>query len=119
MMALFKKSALKKSSAKPKAETEPDAAPVAAVADIILADIAMRAAETMLRRGVDRVLPGSGPVKNIGGGMGSGIAARLIKIAALRIATRSVPGAIAVGGALIAKSLYDRRRAKAAKAVKE
>jgi len=28
---------------------------------------------------------------------------------ALRIATRSVPGAILVGGALIAKRLYDRR----------
>lgn len=109
-MALFKKTATKA-----KAEASPDAAPVAAVADIILADIAMRAGETMLRRGVDHVLPGNGPVKNVAGGIGGGIAARLVKLAALRIATRSVPGAIAVGGALVAKSLYDRRRAKAAK----
>ncbi len=29
-----------------------------------------------------------------------------------RIATRSVPGALAVGGTLLAKSLYDRRRAR-------
>ncbi len=109
-MALFKKSAAK-------AKTE--AAPVAAVADIILADIAMRAGETMLRRGVDRVLPARGTVRNIAGGVGSGIAVRILKVAALRIATRSVPGAIAVGGALVAKSLYDRRRAKAAKAPKK
>ena len=31
---------------------------------------------------------------------------------AVRIATRSVPGAIVVGGALLAKRLYDRRHAK-------
>ncbi len=109
-MALFKKTA-----AKAKADAAPDAEPVSAVADIILADIAMHAGETILRRGVERALPGNGPVKNIAGGIGSGIAARLIKLAALRIATRSVPGAIAVSGAMLAKSLYDRRRAKAAR----
>ncbi|MFO1254832.1 MAG: hypothetical protein U1E37_04105 [Sphingomonadaceae bacterium] len=31
---------------------------------------------------------------------------------AVRVATRSVPGAIVVGGALIAKRLYDRRHAR-------
>ena len=30
---------------------------------------------------------------------------------ALRVATRSVPGAIVVGGAVLAKRLYDRRHA--------
>ncbi|MCC6926603.1 hypothetical protein [Novosphingobium sp.] len=30
---------------------------------------------------------------------------------AVRVATRSVPGAIVVGGAMIAKRLYDRRHA--------
>lgn len=33
---------------------------------------------------------------------------------AVRVATRSVPGAIVVGGSLIAKTLYDRRRARKA-----
>jgi len=33
----------------------------------------------------------------------------------VRVATRSVPGAIVVGGALIAKRLYDRRHADTAK----
>lgn len=30
-------------------------------------------------------------------------------IAATRIATRSIPGALLVGGAFLAKSIYDRR----------
>jgi hypothetical protein len=33
---------------------------------------------------------------------------------AVRVATRSVPGAIVVGGAMLAKRLYDRKHAKAA-----
>ncbi len=36
----------------------------------------------------------------------------LIGAIAVRIATRSVPGALLVGGALLAKALYDRRKAK-------
>ena len=31
-------------------------------------------------------------------------------IAATRIATRSMPGALLVGGAILAKTLYDRRK---------
>ena len=125
-MALFKRSTQK--TAKANAAPQPaESGPATVVAEVILADIAMRAAETVLRRGVDRALPGSvagakGGAKiggGIGRGIGGGIAARVIKFAALRIATRSVPGAIAVGGALVAKSLYDRRRARAAKAPKK
>jgi hypothetical protein len=41
------------------------------------------------------------------------IARKLAGAAILRVATRSVPGAIVVTGGLIAKTLYDRRRAKA------
>lgn len=40
------------------------------------------------------------------------IARKLAGAAILRVATRSVPGAIVVTGGLIAKTLYDRRRAK-------
>ena len=39
----------------------------------------------------------------------------LAGVAAVRIATRSVPGAIVVGGGWLAKTLYERRRAKRAK----
>lgn len=35
----------------------------------------------------------------------------LAGMVAMRVATRSVPGAILVGGAVIAKKLYDRRHA--------
>ena len=113
-MALFKRSAAKSAKANP-APPEAETGPATVVADVIIADIAMRAAEAMLRRGVDRALPGSTGGAKLGGGLSRGIGARIIRFAALRVATRSVPGAIVVGGALVAKSLYDRRRARAAK----
>lgn len=37
---------------------------------------------------------------------------RIVNGALLRIATKSVPGAIIVGGGLIAKALHDRHQAK-------
>ncbi|MEO0032652.1 MAG: hypothetical protein RIS94_2410, partial [Pseudomonadota bacterium] len=40
----------------------------------------------------------------------------LVGTAIARLATRSVPGAIVVGGGMLAKTLYDRRKGKAAKA---
>jgi hypothetical protein len=43
---------------------------------------------------------------------GHGILGAGLGILATRIATRSIPGALAVGGALVAKKLYDRRRAR-------
>jgi hypothetical protein len=39
------------------------------------------------------------------------LSGRLTGAAATRIATKSVPGAIVIGGALLAKTLYDRRHA--------
>ncbi|NJM50993.1 MAG: hypothetical protein HC843_09050 [Sphingomonadales bacterium] len=33
-------------------------------------------------------------------------------LVAARIATRSIPGAALIGGALLAKTIYDRRKAK-------
>ena len=40
----------------------------------------------------------------------------LVGTALARIATRSVPGAILVGGGMLAKALYDRRQGTRAKA---
>jgi hypothetical protein len=48
----------------------------------------------------------------VGRKRGRGLLGAGIGIIATRIATRSLPGAIAVGGALVAKKLYDRRKAK-------
>lgn len=45
----------------------------------------------------------------------SSISRTLAGAALTRLATRSVPGALVVGGGLLAKSLYDRRRAKRAR----
>jgi hypothetical protein len=43
---------------------------------------------------------------------GRGLLGAGLGIAATRIATRSIPGALAVGGAILAKKLYDRRKAR-------
>ncbi|QJB67882.1 hypothetical protein [Parasphingorhabdus halotolerans] len=43
-------------------------------------------------------------------GKGNGIMGFGLGVIATRIATRSLPGAMLVGGAMIAKALYDRSR---------
>ena len=60
----------------------------------------------------DTVAKGTTPKGGKSGGIGSGIAT----VAAAQLARRSVPAAIVIGGAVLAKHLYDRRRAKAAAA---
>ncbi|WP_374526786.1 hypothetical protein [Novosphingobium sp.] len=89
----------------------------------LLAEIARKGGGKLLNAAIDKVLPvaaavaeeGTAPKKKktlIGGIAGA---------MAVRFATRSVPGAIVVGGSLLAKRLYDRRHAAktAAKAEKE
>lgn len=46
----------------------------------------------------------------IGRRRGNGLLGAGIGIAATRLATRSIPGALLVGGAFVAKKLYDKRR---------
>jgi hypothetical protein len=46
----------------------------------------------------------------VGRRRGHGILGAGLGIAATRIATRSIPGALLVGGALVAKALYDQRK---------
>jgi len=41
-------------------------------------------------------------------GQGSGLLGFGLGVVATRIATRSIPGALLVGGAMVAKALYDR-----------
>lgn len=48
----------------------------------------------------------------VGRKRGRGLLGAGLGIAATRIAARSIPGALLVGGALLAKTLYDRRKAK-------
>ena len=49
------------------------------------------------------------------GQYGVGIAGKIAGAALVRVATRSVPGAIVVTSGLVAKKLYDRRRARKGK----
>ncbi len=46
----------------------------------------------------------------IGKRRGNGLLGAGIGIAATRIATRSIPGALLVGGAFVAKKFYDKRK---------
>ena len=87
--------------------------------NVILADVLLRAGGQLLRRSVETGVLGrqfgKGKAKKIV--KGRSMAQTLVGTAIARIATRSVPGAIVIGGGLLAKTLYDRRRA--AKAAKE
>jgi hypothetical protein len=80
----------------------------------VIADIALRGGGQILRRAVEKGLlgkaVGSGTAKNLVKGRGMG--QTLLGTAIARIATRSVPGALIVGGGLLAKALYERRHAR-------
>lgn len=80
--------------------------------NLILADIAIRGGGRLLRHAVERTLLGvkypPGKARDIV--KGRSMVQTLIGTAAARMATRSLPGALIVGGGLIAKTLYDRSR---------
>ena len=81
--------------------------------NLVLADIALRTGSLLLRRGIERGILGLG-------GKSPEAAKAVIKgrtwgetlagAALARVATASVPGAIVVGGGMLAKTLYDRRK---------
>ena len=87
--------------------------------NLILADVALRGGGRLLRHAVERTVLGAkyspDKAKNII--KGRSMAQTLISTALARIATRSLPGALIVGGGMLAKTLYDRSRdSRAAKA---
>ena len=92
--------------------------------NLLIADLALRGGGQLLRHVVERTLLGTKfsktKAKNIVGGRT--MFQTLLGTAVARIATRSVPGAIVVGGGLLAKTLFDRRdntRAARAKGQRE
>lgn len=107
-------------AAKDAADTVPAPSPNP-MTNLIIADIALRTGSLLLRRGVEKGL--------IASKMGSKKAGRLIEGRSMmqtlvgagiaRLATRSVPGAIVVGGGLLAKTLYDRKRSRKAEVAGE
>ena len=76
----------------------------------ILAEIARKGGGKALNAAIARVLPEEAAAEPVRKTVLGGIAGAL----AIRVATRSVPGAIVIGGAALAKKLYDRRRARKA-----
>lgn len=86
--------------------------------NLIIADLVLRGGGRLLRNLVERnVLKTTYPpatAKSIVSGRG--MAQTLVSTALARVATRSVPGALLVGGGLLAKALYDRRQGAEAKA---
>lgn len=83
--------------------------------NLIIADLALRGGGRLLRHAVERGVLGAKYGKT---GAKDLVKSRtmsqaLIGTAIARIATRSVPGALLVGGGLLAKTLFDRRKGKA------
>ncbi len=82
--------------------------------NLILTDLLLRGGGRIMRHAIEAALLSTKYDKAKARKIVKGrtIGQTLITTAAARIATRSVPGAIIVGGASIAKLLYDRRRGK-------
>ena len=84
--------------------------------NLLIADLALRGGGQLLRHAIERTVLGAkyAPDKAKKIVKGRSMVQTLLGTAAARIATRSVPGAIVVGGGLLAKALYDRREGKRA-----
>lgn len=95
--------------------TKADKGVVNPLAGILLADLALRAGGSLMRRTVEKGLLSKkySSAKATDIVKGRTMAQTLISTALARVATRSVPGALIVGGGLLAKALYDKRQADA------
>ena len=80
--------------------------------DRLLARLARQNGGRLLNRAIDKVLPDTPAEGKAKRNLFAGIAGAM----AMRVATRSVPGAIVVTSGLLAKKLYDRRKARKGKA---
>ncbi len=91
----------------------------------LLADLVMKGGSRLLRLAVDRTLlkpagrPAAAPAPAPSKARpepepkaARSITGKVFAAAASRIALRSVPGAILIGGGLLAKTLHDRRKAR-------
>lgn len=86
--------------------------------NLAIADIALRGGAMLARQAVERTLLGRryAPRKARAILKGRSLPETLLHGALARVALRSVPGAIIVGGALLAKTLYDRSQSHDARA---
>lgn len=86
--------------------------------NLLIADVALRGSSLLMRRAVERGLLGSKyPTRQARAILqGRSWSETLLHTALARVAVRSMPGALLVGGGLIAKTLYDRTRSNVARA---
>ncbi|MCB2064320.1 MAG: hypothetical protein KDE25_12890 [Novosphingobium sp.] len=82
--------------------------------NLIVADVALRGGAALVRHGIERGLLGRayGPDKARKIMKRRTLGESLASAAVSRLALGSVPGAILVGGGLLAKTLFDRRNEK-------
>lgn len=80
--------------------------------NLIITDIVLRGGGRLVRTVLEKNLLGAKypPEKASALVSGRSMAQTLIGTAVARVATKSVPGALLVGGGLLAKTLYDRRK---------
>jgi hypothetical protein len=85
------------------------------MANLIIADLVLRAGTRLARHALERAALGTkhSPAKAREIVKNRTMVQTLVGTAVARIATKSVPGALLVGGGLLAKALYDRRRSPA------
>ena len=85
--------------------------------NLILTDIALRGVSRVARRVTEQKLLSKRYTKDEAKKVMSGrsVGETLLAAAVARTATRSLPGAVLIGGGLLAKALYDRKRGRSAK----
>jgi len=92
-----------------------------AATNLAIADIALRGGTMLARQSVERAMLGRkyAPSKAKAILKGRTFTEMLLHRTLAKLALRSVPGAILVGGGFVAKTLYDRSKARRASAVGE
>ena len=82
------------------------------MASPIMARLVREAGGKLLDLAASRLESPVAPVAGAVVGKKASLTRKVAGAALMKVATRSVPGAIVVGGAVLAKTLYDRRHAR-------
>ena len=82
--------------------------------NLLIADVAIRAGSYLIRRSVEKGLLRNRYGKNTAREIiqQRTLGQTLVSTGLARIASRSVPGALIIGGGALAKTLFDRRKSK-------
>lgn len=85
--------------------------------NLILTDIALRGVSRVARRVTEQKMLSKRYSKEDARKVmaGRSLGETLLAAGVARVATRSLPGAVVIGGGLLAKALYDRRKGRSAK----